>query len=190
MQVTLHATVIGVKYAWDVDVPEGTPQMLIDAARKGYQEWLQDAGSTTKGTPAKKKASMDERDVKIKDGTYTHGTGRGAPRMAWEDKAERDILEAIFVAIGEKVVIAKKSAAADNAWERVTRLTLLQQYAAEGKTPDEIKQMDLKALVAESLDAVRELYADDIADKAEKLKAAAEKKPALKTIPKGIKVGE
>jgi len=175
--------------SWSFDPVSWSDEFVQDMMEQGVKIRL-DRSSASDKTPQDRLASCQALYDKLAQGILPSGSGRGGPRLAWEDKAERDILEAIFVAIGEKVVIAKKSAAADNAWERVTRLTLLQQYAAEGKTPDEIKQMDLKALVVENLDSVRELYADDIADKAEKLKAAAEKKPALKTIPKGIKVGE
>jgi hypothetical protein len=54
MHETLKAVVNGQEYTWEVEI--SASQLVIEAARKGFQEWLQDAASTVKPTDAECKA--------------------------------------------------------------------------------------------------------------------------------------
>lgn len=85
MKRTLIATVVGNTYEWTVELPEGVPELVIGAARKGFQEFLQDASSTTKGTDADKTAACAKRAAAIQAGEYQPGKG-GAGRGPSLDK--------------------------------------------------------------------------------------------------------
>jgi len=62
----LKAVVIGVSHTWTVDCEASN--LVIEAARKGYQEWLQDAASTAKATDGECNA-----DVRLLDGDTPDG---------------------------------------------------------------------------------------------------------------------
>jgi len=82
--IVLIAKVNQVEYTWKVD-----PSTVLyqEAARKGFQEWLQDAASTAKGKNAAgldvtatlqdRMKAVKTRLDKIQNGTYTPGRGGG-----------------------------------------------------------------------------------------------------------------
>lgn len=106
-KTTLTATVLDTKFEWTTEL-DGTP-LAIAAARKGFQEWLNDASSTAK--PSKEQEldpayNMDRNTTeykafmapirmkairtrfgKIKDGSYKPGQGGGGSRKTPEDDA-------------------------------------------------------------------------------------------------------
>lgn len=73
MKHMLIATILGNTYNWEIDLPEGVPALFIAAGRKGFQEFLQDASSTCKGTSTEKAAACAKRAAAIQSGEYKSG---------------------------------------------------------------------------------------------------------------------
>lgn len=73
MKHSLVATILGQSYTWEVELPEGVSTLALAAMRKGFQEFLQDASSTTKGTAADKAAACAKRAAAIQSGEYKSG---------------------------------------------------------------------------------------------------------------------
>ena len=152
----------------------------------GLRQSIGDADAGKAGTSEGRESYTKKRDS-IAKGEIPSGGGRGGPRLSYEDRAEREILEDIFRATGEKAVVAKKSATADNALDRVTRLAIFAQAKDQGMTPDEVKALDIKGLIAKYRETTQMAYAEQIKEKAAMLKAADEK--ATVKVPVGIKLG-
>jgi hypothetical protein len=120
MNETLKAVVNGQEYTWEVEIVAS--QLVIEAARKGFQEWLQDAASTVKPTEAEAKAdprltdkeldpegykdaiapirarAVNERLTRILDGVYSPG-GRGP---STQFTSEQDKVKGYIEALGFK----------------------------------------------------------------------------------------
>jgi hypothetical protein len=152
----------------------------------GLRQSIGDADAGKAGTTEGRKAYEAKRDS-IAKGEIPSGGGRGGPRLSYEDRAERDVLEDIFRATGEKAVIAKKSATANDAWDRVTRLAIFAQAKDQGMTAEDVKGLDIKGLIESNRETVKAAYSAQIKEKAEMLKAAEEKTTVK--IPVGIKLG-
>ena len=180
---------VNLKYdnGYEFTLADKSIDWVLHFLANGLRQSIGDADAGKAGTNEGKKAYEAKRDS-IAKGEIPSGGGRGGPRLSYEDRAERDVLEDIFRATGEKAVVAKKSATADNAWDRVTRLAIFAQAKDQGMTPDEVKALDIKGLIASNLETVKQAYAEQIKEKAEMLKAADEK--ATVKIPTGIKLGE
>ncbi len=73
MKHSLIATILGATYTWEIELPEGVSALAIAAMRKGYQEFLQDASSTHKGTAQEKAAACAKRAAAIQSGEYKSG---------------------------------------------------------------------------------------------------------------------
>jgi len=152
----------------------------------GLRQSIGDADAGKAGTSEGLESYTKKRDS-IAKGEIPSGGGRGGPRLSYEDRAERDVLEDIFRATGEKAVVAKKSATADDAWNRVTRMAIFAQAKDQGMTPDEVKALDIKGLIESNRETVKAAYAAQIKEKAEMLKMAEEK--TVVKVPMGIKLG-
>lgn len=85
MKHNLVATILGTPYTWEIELPEGVPALFIAAGRKGFQEFLQDASSTCKGTSTDKAAACAKRAAAIQSGEYKSG-GTSAGRSNSLDK--------------------------------------------------------------------------------------------------------
>jgi hypothetical protein len=103
--------------------------------------------------------------------TIGTGTGRGAPALSYEAKAERAILTGFFRDAGQKAETAKENAAKPDAWEQVTRIYIIRELS-KTHTPEQVKAANLQQLVKDNIAAVKAAYQDDIKEKAAKLKAA------------------
>lgn len=116
----LKAVVNGQEYTWNVELTG--PALVIEAARKGFQEWLNDAASTVKPTEAEVKAdprlskkdtdpdgykdamtpirakAVEARLARILDGSYSPGS-RG---VSTSFTSEQDRVKGYVEALGFK----------------------------------------------------------------------------------------
>jgi len=65
MKQTLKATINNTEYQWSVEIAGS--DLVIEAARKGFQEWLGDASSTAQPTDEEAKDPRSILDTKTKD---------------------------------------------------------------------------------------------------------------------------
>ena len=113
----LKAVVNGQEYTWDVEITAS--QLVIEAARKGFQEWLQDAASTVKPTDAECKAdprltdkdadpegykdaiapvrarAVNDRLTRILDGSYSPGSRGPSTSFTSEQEKVKGYIEAL-----------------------------------------------------------------------------------------------
>jgi hypothetical protein len=106
------------------------------------------------------------------------GKGGGGPRLSYEAKAERAILEEFFASPeggGKDGKVAKKMAVGANRWEDATRIVLISAMHEAGMTGEEIKNADFGSKIPANLDAVKANFAPAIAEKAKALEEADKK---------------
>jgi len=156
------------------------------AIANGVRQSCADADAGKANTPEGRKAVLD-KFTRIAAGEVPAGGGGGGPRMSYEEKAERIVLEDIFRAQGEKAVVAAKSAKDNAAWDRVTRVAIYAQAHQQGMDATAIKALDVKGLIDQHRDTVKAAYADAIKEKAMELKKADQKVQVK--IPTGITLG-
>ena len=157
----LKATVLGYEYTWTVDMEAST--LVIEAARKGFQEWLQDAASTAKPRDdhpedtdedgkvikAVRHLRMNERFAKIRDGSYRPGQGGGGgSRQSPVDKGWIAYFNAIQHKEGGNPVNGKTLRRAQ---ETLARQWILDQYTAGTPERDQVAR-NMKDHITEKFD--------------------------------------
>jgi hypothetical protein len=111
--------------------------------------------------------------------------------MDYEEKAEVAVLTNLFIGQGEGKTKAEKSAKAKDAWDRITRVAIFAQAAADGMDEKAVRKLNVLELIAQFKDTVKAVYKEEIAAKAaelEDLDAKARARAQVK-IPAGIKLG-
>ena len=171
--ITLQATISDRKgtysydYEWDMPVPKGITPVQEGLLQKGFGETLRDGFSTHEGSPDEKDAVARKRLAEFKAGTYKFGGGGGGGGIPLDTAAER-----AFFADYAKVELGMTKPKAITAWTKkkecwieISRRVVLQQLQADEVTEEEMKSLDLDAMAAdeETLQAVKELYQDEIA---------------------------
>lgn len=185
MKHTLTASLLGYTYNWEVDLPNGVPSLVIEAARKGFQEWMQDS-KAGEDTPEGRKQAMDERYDKIVTGAYVPGKGGGGRKLNVDNEA----LHRFLIATGRdgkkgdlEARLLSFIAAAAIAQGTATKETAMQ-------VAKDNRDTTLEAIMASEvyLAKVEEIKAEAKA-KADKAAKEAELKAKAAALMSGIKIG-
>jgi hypothetical protein len=153
--------------------PEQAEHMVAGLVAQGLTIILQRSGA---GADDKVKALKNKAEA-LQTGDYAFGGGgtRG-PKADFETLAERFILAGYAQdELGMTATTAKAWAKKDP-WPEVTRRFILNEAIEEGMEEEEIKALDLPALIEEYMDTVKIAFAEAIAEKAKELRKAKEPK--------------